>query len=212
MTALMEPRTRKGWSTRRRIMDGAGKVFGRQGYTAARMLDIAGESGISLGAVYRYFRNKDDIFEAVILELDDELFLATHVDAGPGFSLATDPYHVMLLANRAHLEIYARYADVLRSLHEASSIEPRYFEMTLRARRRFRDRFLRRFQETHLSSSDGAAQQLVLRVDALIHMTDYLAYTWLAQPGLTGIQPAPDLETLATVITDIWHRSLFCGP
>jgi AcrR family transcriptional regulator len=51
------PTTRKGRRTRGKVLDAAGRVFARDGYVDARMLDIATETGLSTGGLYRYFDN-----------------------------------------------------------------------------------------------------------------------------------------------------------
>ena len=50
---------------RAKILDAAGKVFARKG-RAATMADIAAEAAVSQGLAYRYFKNKEDIFQALV--------------------------------------------------------------------------------------------------------------------------------------------------
>jgi AcrR family transcriptional regulator len=52
------PTTKKGLRTRGTILEAAARVFARDGYVEARMLDIASEAGLSTGGLYRYFDNK----------------------------------------------------------------------------------------------------------------------------------------------------------
>jgi len=47
---------------RRRIQDAALVCIGRKGFSAVSMADIIAESGLSAGAVYVYYRGKDDLF------------------------------------------------------------------------------------------------------------------------------------------------------
>ncbi|HAG62850.1 AcrR family transcriptional regulator [Kocuria rhizophila] len=47
---------------RRRIQDAALACIGRKGFSAVSMADIIAESGLSAGAVYVYYRGKDDLF------------------------------------------------------------------------------------------------------------------------------------------------------
>jgi AcrR family transcriptional regulator len=53
---------------RRRILDAAIACFERSGLDAASMHDIVDESGMSVGAIYRYFDGKEAIIEAVAAE------------------------------------------------------------------------------------------------------------------------------------------------
>ncbi|MEV0096550.1 TetR/AcrR family transcriptional regulator [Streptomyces sp. NPDC050738] len=51
---------------RSQILDGAARCFARNGFHATSMQDVLQEAGLSAGAVYRYFRGKDEIIEAVV--------------------------------------------------------------------------------------------------------------------------------------------------
>jgi len=55
------PRTPKGEETRRRVLGTALTLFRARGFEAATMREIAGESGLSLGAAYHYFPSKEAI-------------------------------------------------------------------------------------------------------------------------------------------------------
>lgn len=58
---------------RRQILNAARLCFSRNGFHATTMQDILQESGLSAGAVYRYFAGKDDITDAIATETQ-ELF------------------------------------------------------------------------------------------------------------------------------------------
>ena len=51
---------------REQILDGAMCVFMQMGFDAASMNDITRESGVSKGTLYVYFKNKEDLFAAMI--------------------------------------------------------------------------------------------------------------------------------------------------
>jgi len=48
------------------IFDAALKTIKRKGFHKARMSDIAKEAEISYGLVYHYFKNKEDLFDAIL--------------------------------------------------------------------------------------------------------------------------------------------------
>ncbi|MEV6400473.1 TetR/AcrR family transcriptional regulator [Streptomyces sp. NPDC051907] len=50
---------------RRQILDGAARCFARNGFHATSMQDILREAGLSAGAVYRYFRSKEELIGAI---------------------------------------------------------------------------------------------------------------------------------------------------
>jgi AcrR family transcriptional regulator len=52
-------------SRRRQIMDAAIACFARDGFHRTTMQDIVTATGLSAGAIYRYFRSKEDIVAAI---------------------------------------------------------------------------------------------------------------------------------------------------
>jgi len=51
---------------RRQIIEGARSVFMAVGYDAASMGEIAKVAGVSKGTLYVYFKDKDELFEAIV--------------------------------------------------------------------------------------------------------------------------------------------------
>jgi TetR/AcrR family transcriptional regulator, transcriptional repressor of aconitase len=70
---------------RRQILDGARRCFVRNGFHASSMQDVLAEVGLSPGAVYRYFRGKDEIVAAIATEAIGQVVEAVSTAA------ATDP-------------------------------------------------------------------------------------------------------------------------
>lgn len=66
----MSPRPDVTEERKGQILQAALKVFTRMGLDQARMDDIVTESGLSKGAIYWYFKGKDDIIAAIL----DSLF------------------------------------------------------------------------------------------------------------------------------------------
>jgi AcrR family transcriptional regulator len=51
---------------RRQIVEGARQVFLTRGFDAASMADIAKAAGVSKGTLYVYFKDKDELFAAIV--------------------------------------------------------------------------------------------------------------------------------------------------
>lgn len=65
MPRLRDPETRIQ-ERRAQILGEAIQVFSEKGYHAANIADIARRLGLGHGTFYRYFKNKLDIFEAIV--------------------------------------------------------------------------------------------------------------------------------------------------
>ena len=71
---------------RAQILDAAIACFAREGFHRTTMQDICRESGLSPGAVYRYFASKDDLIEAIADERHEreQGFLVEGATGGQG--------------------------------------------------------------------------------------------------------------------------------
>jgi len=85
------------------ILDGARKVFARQGYTETVVDDIAAEVGIGKGTLYLYFASKEQIYLAALLQDARELDRLTRE------CMAADPTWQDKL--RAYMDVRLRYFD-----------------------------------------------------------------------------------------------------
>jgi AcrR family transcriptional regulator len=59
---------RSGIESRKKIIHAALDVFSVQGYSKASIRDIAKKAGISVGGIYLYFRNKEELYRNLINE------------------------------------------------------------------------------------------------------------------------------------------------
>lgn len=67
------------------ILDTAAIVFAKHGFHQARMDDIVQESGLSKGAIYWYFKSKDDIIAGLLQRFfDPEMHQAREILNAPG--------------------------------------------------------------------------------------------------------------------------------
>jgi AcrR family transcriptional regulator len=56
----------KAEATRRGLIAAARKLFGEQGYTGTSVEGVVKAAGVTKGAMYHHFRDKDDLFRAVV--------------------------------------------------------------------------------------------------------------------------------------------------
>jgi AcrR family transcriptional regulator len=100
-------RAQKREANRERILRAARDVFGARGYHAATIEDIADEAGLSNGAIYYNFQNKEELFLALLdARLDERLEHARETLAPQGGS-------------RTGKELVDEARDITRSFKES---------------------------------------------------------------------------------------------
>jgi len=108
----------KAQDRRRQLLESAAQCFARHGYRGTTTAMIAAEAGISEPIIYRHFKNKHDLFVALIEKVADEVFAnwqkATRNAASP-----LEKLQVLMYQNPATSD--PRTASVYRLLFHAST-------------------------------------------------------------------------------------------
>jgi AcrR family transcriptional regulator len=205
MPVSAEPTTPKGRRTREHLLGAAAAVFARDGYVAARMSDVAQEASISLGGLYRYFANKEDLFAQVIADLHEELYEAS---TAKEHDFRTDPYGALVEANRGYLALYRENRDLMRAFMQAAHVEERFRDYWWQMRSRHVARFASAAERVHgITEVNGV--DAALAAESLACMVEQAAYVWFAQQALHGSEV--DLDDAARTVALSWFRTFF-GP
>ena len=64
-------REREKVRQRQEVLDVALRLFSEKGYHNASMHEIAKEAEFAIGTLYKFFRNKEDLYQALMLQLSD---------------------------------------------------------------------------------------------------------------------------------------------
>lgn len=71
---IQERKRRERERRRRQIVSAARKVFSNNGFTKTTMEDIAREAELSPGTLYLYFKNKDELYASLSVEVLEHLY------------------------------------------------------------------------------------------------------------------------------------------
>ncbi len=104
---------------RQQIVDAARTRFAGHGFARTSMADIVTESGLSTGAIYRYFTSKDELVVAVCEQASDALPRSLSPEAVRGFL-----DRVRVLARDGHARLVAQvYAEAALNPALAAIVE-----------------------------------------------------------------------------------------
>lgn len=108
---------------RNSIIDSGTKTFAKHGYEGTRMIDIAKDAGMTSGNLYRYYKNKSDLFDAIIDVSFADYFLKllrTRAQSLSSFMLFTTTEDVSKNSAQELLDFWIKHRlKVVIILHES---------------------------------------------------------------------------------------------
>lgn len=84
-------------NTKERILQEALKLFAKNGYEAASVRDIAGQLGMTQAALYKHYKNKQDIFDCIVgrMKENEKVRAAEYNMPGVDDSIDSDSYKAL---------------------------------------------------------------------------------------------------------------------
>lgn len=188
----------RGARTRESLVAGARRVFERDGFLDARIVDIAAEAGVATGSFYTHFDSKEAAFAAVIADVHEET-LHPKLEVSPD---RADPVAVIEAAHRAYLEAYRRNAKLMALLEQVALIDDDF-----RALRRERARALaqrnakaiRRLQKQGLADPTLDPLPTAHALNAMVSRMANLVYVHGERIPF---------NTLLATVTQLWANAL----
>lgn len=113
--------------TRQKIIESARKEFVEKGFEKASLRNICKDAGVTTGALYFFFQDKDDLFSQIFLPIMNRIndmidfhFASEITMAAQGELLNDDVYEELELATDLVNEIYKHREDLMMLLNKAS--------------------------------------------------------------------------------------------
>lgn len=120
-------------NVRDKILQSAGALFSKNGYHTTSMDDIVKESGLSKGAIYGYFKSKEDLF----LALSDKQLESMIVNMKDAFSPEDSARNKLMKAAEIHFRQIMDPNDIWRVTLELWVESPRIPSLEKRVRKRY---------------------------------------------------------------------------
>lgn len=197
------PVSARGARTREALVNAARKVFERDGFLDARITDIAATAGVASGSFYTYFTSKEDVFAAVIEQVNEEMLHPRLRE----FADRDDPVSVIEATNRSYLAAYRRNAKLMALMEQVAQIDDDFRRMRLRRVRSFTERnaeAIAQLQRRGLADPELDPQ---LAAQALSAMVGRMAYFRYVQ-GFGN----ESVDSLAKTLTRLWAGALGIPP
>lgn len=169
---------------RQAILDAATDAFARDGYASVSLRAVAEAVGLSHGAIYGYFKDKDELFEALVEQSFEQLGAALRSIPGRG----GDPVRFLRGAGRKYVEFGLKnpgayeFAFILRRPKEGQKPH-RAYEYLRGAVQRCIDQ--ERFRIRHVDLASQALWTAVHGVTAFLILRPH--FPWAKKKALIGM-------------------------
>ena len=174
----------KRQANRARILQAARKVFAQRGYHGATIAQIADEAGLSNGAVYYNFANKEDLFLALLDQWRAELIQDIGKAIGrPGSAEPQRPFQDEVLHVVATLKRGREWRLLLFEFVTYAARNPQFRERFVAGRQKFKDALASALAErtaAHHIQPALSPEQLAALLTALVNG---LALDEITEPG-----------------------------
>lgn len=125
------PRTDRGRRTLRKLLDAAAVEFGERGFHEASISAITRRAGTALGSFYTYFDSKEEIFQALVRYMSEQL--RDHVT--PIVQTAPDEIAAERIGLESFLGFVREHREIYRIIDEAEFVDyasyRRHYETTV---------------------------------------------------------------------------------
>lgn len=190
---------RQGRETLRRLLEAAITVFDERGYHAARVDDIVKVAQTSHGTFYLYFRNKEDLFLALVADVTEAM--RELAESLPPIKPSKAGYEVLRAWLDEFYGIYEHYHPVIRAWTEANAQNAELATTGATVLRRFIDQLVLRVKE----SDRSAVSDPNLAALAMVSMVERVSF--YAVVRMVPVEREALIDSLASIL----HVGLFGG-
>ncbi len=120
-----QPKTRKAKLTRDRILDAAKAVFASRGFHRATVHDIVKKADLGYGTFYLYFREKKDVFYALVAQVESDLYTAANggIDLRQEYGRGREAYRALRKDLKAVFDSFINNAAVIKFSKELAETD-----------------------------------------------------------------------------------------
>ena len=169
----------RGLETRARLVEAAKKVFERDGFLDARIVDITEGANLAPGGFYHYFDSKEELFLEVAKMQEEKL-------TAPSVTLSAEdeplsPAESIRQANRLYLERYRDEAALMGVIEQVSRFDEDVNVARMATMKHFVQRAERSIRGLQREGKVDSRLDAAMAADALGAMIARVAELWLVQ-------------------------------
>jgi AcrR family transcriptional regulator len=197
------PKTEKSKYTKAKILQIAKEVFAQKGFQKTTVKDITKAADLGYGTFYLYFKDKKEVFSALVEQVEDELYTAADggSDIKKHYSQGRSSYRALRKDLRAICLSFYENRSILKFSKELSLIDKdfkrKYLEM--------KSRLVQRTKQI-LEKSGVNNMNLDIAAVAIAGMIESAATEWTSTESSSLINSELEVDELLPTITKIYFK------
>lgn len=197
------PKTEKSKYTKAKILQQAKEIFARKGFQKATVRDITNAAELGYGTFYLYFKDKKEVFNALLEQVEDELYTAADggSDLQKDYSLGRASYRALRKDLRSIYLSFYENRSILKFSKELSFID-RDFKKKYSA---MKARLVNRTKQI-LEKSGVRNMNLDIAAVAIAGMIEAAATEWTSSETSSLIDSELNADELLPTITKIYFK------
>ena len=197
------PKTEKSKHTKAKILNVAKDLFANKGFNYTSVKDITSVAGLGYGTFYLYFKDKKEVFYALLELVEDDLYTASNsqADIQKNYPRGRESYRALRKDLRAICLSFFENQSILKFSKELALID-NDFKIKYK---QMRYRLIQR-TKTILEKSGVENMDLDIAAVAIAGMIEAAATQWTSEDDSSVIYSKLQVEKLIPTLTKIYFK------
>lgn len=205
MAVAEELKTPKSKQTRAKILNTARELFANKGFHKTTVKDITTAADLGYGTFYLYFKDKKNIFHALLERVEHELYTVAQggIDLSKEYEEGRSSYRALREDLRAIFVSFKENGPLLRFCRELAILDPKFRLKYEALRARLIDRTRQVLEKSTLINVD-----FNIAAVAIAGMIEAVATDWTNPSASSTIDSEMDLDELLPTITKLYFKAV----
>lgn len=205
MAVIEQMKTAKSKQTRAKILNVAREIFAVKGYHKTTVKDITKAADLGYGTFYLYFKDKKNIFHALLERVEDELYTVAGggSDLSQEYAIGRSSYRALRDDLRAIFTSFRENASLLQFCKELSIMDPVFRKQYEAMRARLIDRTRQVLEKSTLENVNYKIAAI-----AIAGMIESLAHEWNSKDEPSNLDAETSLDEILPTITKLYFKAV----
>ena len=198
-------KTQKSKQTRAKILKVSKDVFAAKGFNQATVKDVTQAAGLGYGTFYLYFKDKRDVFYALVEQVEDELYTASKdgSDIDADYARGISSYRALRKDLRAIFQSFRDNSSVLRFSKELAVLDLDFAKRYEAMRARLIQRTKNILQKSTLENVDYDVAAV-----AIAGMIESVANEWTNRDSSSSLKSDADIDAILPTVTKLYFKAV----